>query len=226
MTLLSYRHIFHHVKGQLLRHNIVQSESFDFDDLFSVGCAIGIVLGSVGDVLFNVTSLKFVCHSANKLAQGRIVHAIYVPVYYRIGVAVESARPQLLQVTEKLQSSVSGNVRCNHNVRVHCWRLKLFALFVRDVQTILVDWLHVWHVDSHRRTSNEKKSPRFCTSVDVKHLHAESTEESVVKYVDVQSLYPYVCKNKHYPVGHPRCLVGPALQKYGRDITNFFLCFF
>ena len=52
-------------------------------------------------------------------------------------------------------------------------------------------------------------------------LHAESSEESVVKYVDVQSLYPYVCKNKHYPIGHPRCLVGPALQEFGTDITKF-----
>ena len=35
------------------------------------------------------------------------------------------------------------------------------------------------------------------------------TDTSVIKYVDVQSLYPYVCKNKHYPIGHPRCLIGP-----------------
>ena len=52
-------------------------------------------------------------------------------------------------------------------------------------------------------------------------LHAESSEESVVKYVDVQSLYPYVCKNKHYPIGHPRCLLEPALQELGTDITKF-----
>ena len=127
MTLLGYRHLFHHVKGQLSRRNIVQRESFDFDDLLSVGRAVGIVLGSVGDVLFNVASVEFVCHSANKLAQGRIVHAIHVIVNYGICVAIQSARPQLFQVTVKLQSSVSGNVSCNHNVRVQCWRLKLFA---------------------------------------------------------------------------------------------------
>ena len=40
-------------------------------------------------------------------------------------------------------------------------------------------------------------------------LHASCTDTSVIKYVDVQSLYPYVCKNKHYPIGHPRCLIGP-----------------
>ena len=28
-------------------------------------------------------------------------------------------------------------------------------------------------------------------------LHASCTDTSVIKYVDVQSLYPYVCKNKH-----------------------------
>ena len=38
-------------------------------------------------------------------------------------------------------------------------------------------------------------------------LHDLSTYRFVIKYVDVQSLYPYVCKNKHYPVGHHRCLI-------------------
>ena len=28
---------------------------------------------------------------------------------------------------------------------------------------------------------------------------------SVIKYVNVLYLYPYVCKSKHYPIGHPRC---------------------
>ena len=31
-------------------------------------------------------------------------------------------------------------------------------------------------------------------------LHASGTDTSVRKYIDVQSLYPYVCKNKHYPL--------------------------
>ena len=43
-------------------------------------------------------------------------------------------------------------------------------------------------------------------------LHDQSTDRSVIKYVDVQSLYPYFCKSKHYPVGHPRCLIGPNLR--------------
>ena len=50
-------------------------------------------------------------------------------------------------------------------------------------------------------------------------LHAVECDESVIKYVDVQSLYPYVCKNKHYPVGHPRCLMGPNLT--GMNFTEF-----
>ena len=52
-------------------------------------------------------------------------------------------------------------------------------------------------------------------------LHAQSTTEFAIKYVDVQSLYPYVCKNKHYPVGHPRCLIGPDLKKMGTDINRY-----
>ena len=50
-------------------------------------------------------------------------------------------------------------------------------------------------------------------------LHAVECDESVIKYVDVQSLYPYVCKNKHYPVGHPQCLMGPNLT--GMNFTEF-----
>ena len=52
-------------------------------------------------------------------------------------------------------------------------------------------------------------------------LHASCTDTSVIQYVDVQSLYPYVCKNKHYPIGHPRCLIGPDLRKFGMDVNKF-----
>ena len=33
------------------------------------------------------------------------------------------------------------------------------------------------------------------------------------------SLYPYVCKSKHYPIGHPRCLIGPNLR--GLDVNSY-----
>ena len=36
-------------------------------------------------------------------------------------------------------------------------------------------------------------------------LHDQSTDRSVIKYVDIQSIYPYICKSKHYPVCHIRC---------------------
>ena len=52
-------------------------------------------------------------------------------------------------------------------------------------------------------------------------LHASCTDTSVIKYVDVHSLYPYVCKNKHYPIGHPRCLIGPDLRKLSMDVNKF-----
>ena len=34
-------------------------------------------------------------------------------------------------------------------------------------------------------------------------LHASCIDTSVIQYVDVQSPYPYVFLNKHYPIGHP-----------------------
>ena len=50
-------------------------------------------------------------------------------------------------------------------------------------------------------------------------LYDQSTDRSVIKYVDVQSLYHYVCKSKHNPVGHPRCLIGPKLR--GLDVNSY-----
>ena len=52
-------------------------------------------------------------------------------------------------------------------------------------------------------------------------LHASCTDTSVIKCVDVQLLYPYVCKNNHYPMGHPRYLIGPDLRKFGMDVNKF-----
>ena len=52
-------------------------------------------------------------------------------------------------------------------------------------------------------------------------LHASCNNTPVIKYVDIQSLYPYVCKNKHYPIGHARCLIGPDLRKFGTDVDKF-----
>ena len=50
-------------------------------------------------------------------------------------------------------------------------------------------------------------------------LHDQSTDRSVIKYVGVQSLYPDVCKSKHYAVGHHRCLIGPNLR--GLDMISY-----
>ena len=78
------------------------------------------------------------------------------------------------------------------------------------------------HVDSYSLST--PLSPRdalFGGRCETFALHAKSTTEFVIKYVDVQSLYPYVCKNKHYPLGHPRCLIGPDLKKFGTDINKF-----
>ena len=45
-------------------------------------------------------------------------------------------------------------------------------------------------------------------------LHAYGDDRSSIRYIDVTSLYPYVCKRKTYPIGHPKCLIGPELQGY------------
>ena len=50
-------------------------------------------------------------------------------------------------------------------------------------------------------------------------LHDQPTDRSVIKYVDVQSLYPYVCNSTHYPVGNLRCLMGPNLR--GLDVNSY-----
>ena len=28
-------------------------------------------------------------------------------------------------------------------------------------------------------------------------------------------------KNKHYPIGHPQCIIGPDLKKFGMDVNKF-----
>ena len=78
------------------------------------------------------------------------------------------------------------------------------------------------HVDSYSLSS--PLTPRealYGGRCETFSLHASCTDTSVIKYVDIQSLYPYVCKNKHYPTGHPRCLIGPDLRKFGMDVNKF-----
>ena len=78
------------------------------------------------------------------------------------------------------------------------------------------------HIESYSMSS--PLTPRDALYGDICEtfsLHASCTDTSVIKYVDVQSLYPYVCKNKHYTIGHPRCLIGPDLRKFGMDVNKF-----
>ena len=50
-------------------------------------------------------------------------------------------------------------------------------------------------------------------------LHDQPTYRSVIRYLDVQSLYPHVCTSKHYPVCHPPCLIGPTHR--GLDANSY-----
>ena len=52
-------------------------------------------------------------------------------------------------------------------------------------------------------------------------LHTSCTDTYVIKYVDVQSLYSYVCINNPYPISHTRCLIGPDLRKFSMDVNKF-----
>lgn len=50
-------------------------------------------------------------------------------------------------------------------------------------------------------------------------LYSEAHEgEEILRYVDINSLYPQVNKNKTYPVGHPHILANPENQ----DIHSYF----
>ena len=50
-------------------------------------------------------------------------------------------------------------------------------------------------------------------------LYAEAKESEAIHYVDINSLYPYVNKNKTYPVGHPDILLNPADQDIAKVKT-------
>jgi len=43
-------------------------------------------------------------------------------------------------------------------------------------------------------------------------LHYKVQENDTIQYVAIMSLYPYICKNLNFPVGHPRIHVGDAFK--------------
>ena len=49
-------------------------------------------------------------------------------------------------------------------------------------------------------------------------LHRVAAAREEIRYVDINSLYPYVNKTKAYPVGHPKILVNPE----DHDIASYF----
>ena len=50
---------------------------------------------------------------------------------------------------------------------------------------------------------------------------ANGTEDEPIHYTDITSLYPYVCRNKRFPIGHPTRLCGPELQRSNPTLENF-----
>ena len=51
-------------------------------------------------------------------------------------------------------------------------------------------------------------------------VRARGTTQRPIRYVDVTSLYPYVCREGEFPVGHPERLVGPALHAKLEEKSN------
>lgn len=50
-------------------------------------------------------------------------------------------------------------------------------------------------------------------------------EGESIQYVDVCSLYPYVCKRGHYPLGHPMVHVGDRVcRKLGLIVNGLMKC--
>ena len=52
-------------------------------------------------------------------------------------------------------------------------------------------------------------------------LYAKAEGDRKIFYIDFRSLYPFVCKWKTFPSGHPECIMGPKLAQYGTDISSF-----
>ena len=50
-------------------------------------------------------------------------------------------------------------------------------------------------------------------------LHCVAAAGEEIRYVDINSLYPYVNKTKTYPVGHPEILVNPTNQDIGSYVA-------
>ena len=50
---------------------------------------------------------------------------------------------------------------------------------------------------------------------------AQGTQDEPIHYTDITSLYPYVCRNKRFPIGHPVRLCGPGLQQSKPRIEYF-----
>ena len=48
-------------------------------------------------------------------------------------------------------------------------------------------------------------------------LHAETKESESIKYIDINSLYPFVNKTKTSPVGHPEIFTNPADQNIAHN---------
>jgi hypothetical protein len=51
-----------------------------------------------------------------------------------------------------------------------------------------------------------------CNSVKISH-DVDETSDTEIKYIDICSLYPYVCKHKEYPVNHPEILTSENIDK-------------
>ena len=63
-----------------------------------------------------------------------------------------------------------------------------------------------------RQTPLYTRDALYGGRMEAMRLHYKVRENETIQYVDVMSLYPYICKYFKFPIGHPRIHVGDACK--------------
>lgn len=84
------------------------------------------------------------------------------------------------------------------------WECELKAEYAKnpDFRKYMLGRIRYWNLVDHFGHADIKESFFGGRTNNIKFYHKCSSDEEI-KYMDVNSLYPYVLKNKEYPIGHP-----------------------
>ena len=58
------------------------------------------------------------------------------------------------------------------------------------------------------------RDARYGGRTEAMRLHYKVQENETIQYVDVMSLFPYICRYFKFPIGHPRIHVGDAARTW------------